>query len=248
MKVGLLECDHVAEKYRSISGTYPQMFAELLPDVEFVNFDVINGHFPNTVDECQAYICTGSKYSVYQEIDWIENLKGFVAELYQHQKRFVGVCFGHQLLAEALGGKVLKNGYGWNVGIHPFEILSQEQWMTPFKQQIQLLMMCQDQVVSLPKNAKLLAKADDCSVGIFKVGESMLGIQAHPEFSKQYEKFLMLDRIDRIGPEKVKKAIQSLENAPDKDLIASWILNFLQKKVNDQINQFFQSFAEAQVF
>jgi GMP synthase-like glutamine amidotransferase len=227
MKIGLLESDHVSEKYLSISGTYPQMFAKLLPEVEIISFDVLNGQFPKSVDDCEAYICTGSKYSVYEDIDWIKQLKDFVFQLYKKEKKFVGVCFGHQMLAEALGGKVLKSGKGWNVGVHPFGIAIKEEWMDPFQETFDLIMMCQDQVVELPDNSKLLAHADDCFVGMFKVGDTMLGIQAHPEFSKEYEKALMLDRIDRIGEEKVQKAIKSFEKSPDQGLIGRWIVKFL---------------------
>jgi GMP synthase-like glutamine amidotransferase len=229
MKIGLLECDHVAEKYRHIGGDYQDMFENLLPDIVFEFYDVCNGHFPESVDDCEGYMCTGSKHSVYDNVDWVKQLKEFVFQLYKNEKLFVGVCFGHQMLAEALGGKVLKSEKGWNVGVHQFEIIAQENWMTPFQQQFNLLMMCQDQVIGMPENSKVLAQTNDCSVGMFKVGESMLGIQAHPEFSKDYEKALMLDRVERIGKEKVQKALDSLEKSPDKNLVSDWIMNFLCK-------------------
>ncbi len=229
MKIGLLECDHVAEKFVDISGTYPEMFAALLPAIEFRIYDAFNGEFPESIDDCEAYMSTGSGFSVYDEIDWVLQLKEFVFQLFKNQKKFVGVCFGHQMIAEALGGKVLKYEKGWNVGIHPFEILTEESWMDPFQKKFNLLMMCQDQIVRMPANSKILAQADDCSVGMFKVENSMLGIQAHPEFSNDYEKAFMLSRADRIGKEKVQKAIESLENSPDKSLVSDWIMNFLAK-------------------
>ena len=107
MKIGLLECDHVLEKFQHIDGDYQDMFTELLPQIEWQFYDVCNGHFPKSVDECEAYICSGSKHSVYENIAWINRLKEFVFQLYKKQKLFVGVCFGHQILAEALGGKVV---------------------------------------------------------------------------------------------------------------------------------------------
>ncbi len=228
MKIGLLECDHVSEKYLHISGTYRDMFSVLLPQLELHFFDVCKGHFPDSVHDCEGFICTGSKNSVYENIAWVNELKDFVVQAFKKHRKFVGVCFGHQMLAEALGGKVLKNGNGWNVGIHPFEMLVKEPWMDPVQQKIELLMMCQDQVVHLPENSTLLAYADDCSIGMFKVGDHMLGIQAHPEFSNDYEKALMEDRLDKIGSEKVEKAIDSLKKQSDKELIASWIVNFLK--------------------
>jgi len=227
MKIGLLECDHVIEKFQHIGGDYRDMFTKLLPELEFRFYNVCNGQFPESLDDCEAYICTGSRHSVYENIDWIKQLKDFVFQLYENEKKFVGVCFGHQMLAEALGGKVLKSEGGWNVGVHQFEMNSKESWMTPFQQKFNLLMMCQDQVVKMPKNSELLARSDDCSVGMFKVGDNMLGIQAHPEFSINYEKALMLDRIDLIGEEKVKKSLNSLDKSLDNSLIRDWITGFL---------------------
>ena len=229
MKIGLLECDHVADKFLHISGTYPEMFASLLPDVEFQIYDACNGEFPESIDECDAYTTTGSRYSVYDKFDWILQLKDFIFQLHQKEKKFVGVCFGHQMIAEALGGKVLKSEKGWNVGLHSFEIIAKESWMNPFQQNINFLMMCQDQVIKMPANSKIVAQSDNCSVGMFTVGENMLGIQAHPEFTNEYEKAFMLSRVDRIDEKTIQKAIESLEKSPDKKLIRAWIMNFLKR-------------------
>lgn len=230
MKIGLLECDHVSEKYRHLGGDYRDMFADLLPQLEFRFYDVCNGQFPGSVHECEGYMCTGSRHSVYENIDWIKQLKDFVQQLYTEQKLFVGVCFGHQMMGEALGGKVMKSPGGWNVGVHHFEMLAHENWMSPFQQEINLLMMCQDQVVEMPPDSKLLARTAYCPVGMFTVGETMLGIQAHPEFPISYEKALLTDRIDRIGDAKVEKALESLKLQTDRDLLVEWIMRFLKAK------------------
>src|SRR5215217_7450772 len=112
MKVGLLECDHVREELLHIAGDYRQMFpalfSQVAPDWEFRFYGVCNGHFPESAGECDLYICTGSKFSVYDEEDWILRLKDFVKEIYESGKKYAGICFGHQMLAEALGGKVEK--------------------------------------------------------------------------------------------------------------------------------------------
>jgi len=134
------------------------------------------------------------------------------------------------MLAKAMGGKVIKSRGGWNVGVHEFEIINKVDWMQPFKQEINLLMMCQDQVVEMPESSILLANTVDCPIGIFRVGETMIGIQAHPEFPKSYEKALLLDRIDRIGSGKVEEAIYSLKRHADESLVANWIMNFLKNK------------------
>ncbi|GJM35732.1 MAG: GMP synthase [Saprospiraceae bacterium] len=226
MKIGLLECDHVAESFQHIGGDYRDMFQRLLPGVEFVFYDLCNHHFPNSVEDCDAYVVTGSKYSVYDDIDWIYRLKDLVRDIYHHQKYYIGVCFGHQMLAEALGGKVHKSESGWCVGAHQFQLLHQAPWMHPFKDQLNLLMSCQDQVQQMPENSKLLAQSSDCPVAMFQVGKKMMGIQGHPEFPKAYSRALMDARVERIGLEKVEVGIKSLDLELDDAVFSGWMMAF----------------------
>ncbi|MCF2491881.1 glutamine amidotransferase-related protein [Dyadobacter chenhuakuii] len=230
VKVGLLECDHVREELRHIARDYrdmfPALFSNVAPEWEFHFYDVCNGHFPVSVEECDIYICTGSKSSVYDQEDWITRLKNFVVDIYQSQKTFIGVCFGHQMLGEALGGKVEKSLVGWCVGVHRLQLIAREIWMQPFTDAFNLLMMCQDQVVQLPPDATLLAETPDCPHAMFRVGERMLGIQAHPEFSKKYDQALMELRVERIGEKKVELGIASLELPTQEIMFAHWIKNF----------------------
>lgn len=232
MKVGLLECDHVREDFLSIAGDYremfPALFAAIAPEWQFEFFDVCNGQFPSSVDDCDVYICTGSKSSVYDGDQWIENLKEFVREIYQAGKIYIGVCFGHQILGEALGGEVRKSDVGWCVGVHTFEILQFQNWMKPSLLSFNLLMMCQDQVLKLPPESILLAQTPDCPYAMFQIGETMLGIQAHPEFPKLYDKALMELRVERIGERKVEMGIMSLELPTSEKLFAQWIVNFAE--------------------
>lgn len=228
MQIGLLQCDHVADHLQSIAGDYPEMFRSLLPEIDLQVYDVTQNRFPAAVDECEAYLTTGSKYSVYDDLPWIHRLKALVQEIHVQKKYYVGVCFGHQLLAEALGGQVLKGDQGWCVGIHPFTIVVQEPWMVPFQNPVYLLMSCQDQVQIMPENACLLAKSPDCPVGMFSVGDHMLAIQGHPEFPPEYARALMIKRVAKIGQEKTQKGLASLEQLPDAMVVAQWMMHFLR--------------------
>jgi len=229
MKAGLFICHHVQPKYQVMFGDFPAMFARLFPGFDWVLYDVCNNHFPENLEECDLYIATGSIHSVYDDLPWIARLKSIIVQLYKQQKYFIGICFGHQLIGEALGGKVRKSSNGWCVGVHKFEITTSQKWMKPPAQTINLLMMCQDQIVELPKDARVLAKSELCPVAILTVGENILGIQAHPEFSKAYNQVLMEDRIERIGEDVVGKGIKSLDKGVHQEIISDWIRSFLNK-------------------
>lgn len=226
-KIGLLVCDRVLEPYIPINGTYPDMFAKLLPELELVPYFVCENQFPEDIDACEAYLATGSKYSVYDDVAWIHRLKEFVAQLDQEKKKFVGVCFGHQLLAESTGGKVLKSELGWCVGIHNFRVLQEKDWMQPPLATIHVLMMCQDQVSQLPPDTQVLAQGTNCPYGIIQKGTHMLGIQGHPEFSKAYDRQLMEDRVERMGKEIVGPGLESLKQDLHTAFFSSWITRFL---------------------
>ena len=228
MKVGLLLCDHVEERFKHLDTAYLHMFQRLLPAIEFEPYYVIDNHFPGSVHDHEIYLCNGSRFSVYDQEPWILGLKNFVQEIAGAQKKLVGVCFGHQMIAHALGGEVRKAEEGWCVGVHTFTSVSHESWMNPPLQTFNLLMLCQDQVLTLPKNSKVLATSPQCLVGMYIVHNTMLGIQAHPEFSKQFNKAVMLSRKDKIGEAKVETAIESLELELHQREIAGWIESFMQ--------------------
>ena len=226
-KIGLLVCDHVLDQYVHINGNYPQMFRKLLPQLELEDYFVVDGEFPEDMDACDGYIATGSKYSVYEDIDWIKQLKEFVGELDEAKKRFVGVCFGHQLLAESTGGKVEKSDKGWCVGIHSFQMIQERDWMKEKAHPLNILMMCQDQVIQLPPDTEVLATGPTVEYSVIQKEEHMLGIQGHPEFSIAYDRKLMEDRVERMGAETVRIGLESLEKDPHRALFSQWITDFL---------------------
>lgn len=222
-------CDHVYPEYRDHFGNYCKMFAQLFPELDFEIFDVCNNEFPSESDDCEVYMATGSRYSVYDQIKWIVRLKAFIRQLYDRDQYFVGLCFGHQLIGESLGGRVARASGGWCVGVHEFELIDEEEWIRPTQQNFNLLMMCQDQIVDLPEDTKVLAGSDDCSNGMIRVGEKMLGVQAHPEFSKEYNQMLMETRMNKMGDDVANRGIASLHKEIHNDLIRKWILEFLTR-------------------
>lgn len=230
MKVGLLLCDHVADKFQQFAGDYPEMFGSWLKGWDLEFFDCVNGEFPSSPDACDAFMATGSRYSAYDDLEWIGRLKNFIRQLSEEQIPFIGICFGHQVLAEALGGKVEKATTGWGVGILPIKIVTPEQWMNPQVSEISLHYMHQDQVTELPANGRILASSAHCPVAGIAVGENMIGIQAHPEFVSSYSEALLRDRVGRIGEATVTAALETLTRSTDSETVRFWCENFLNSK------------------
>jgi len=226
MKIGLLECDDVVGRFPEVRGGYREMFAALLPGFEFRYYEAHRGQIPSSGRECDAWVCTGSKYSVYDGTKWIADLAAFIRSL---QQPFVGICFGHQMLAHAMGGEVAKAKQGWGVGVLGVEILKKEPWMEPPLARMQIQHMHQDQVQKLPADSVLLGRSPHCDVAMFRVGEAMLGIEGHPEFTVEYGAALIRARRALIGEDGARKALDSLKGRTDSPTVGRWLERFLKR-------------------
>lgn len=230
MRIGLLLCDHTKLSLRHISGDYSDMFTAMLreyaSEVELEIYDVQEGDYPPDLEACDAYVCNGSAASVYDDEEWIRQLEAFIRRLYRENRKLVGICFGQQVMAQALGGQVASSDRGWGVGVKTARVIKRRPWMDPAAETFRLLLSHQDQIVDLPPDGEVLAENAHCPVSMFQVGETFLGIQGHPDFTKDYARGLMHMRKDIIGKECLERADQSLAEDPDAGLIVSWIIHF----------------------
>ena len=130
MRIGILKTDSVRAEFQREFGDYPAMFRAMLMasaddiPIEFQDYDVQRGEYPASLDECDAYLITGSRESVYDDKPWIHRLAQFVRELDAAQHPLVGICFGHQLIAHVLGGETRQADVGWAVGVHETVVVS----------------------------------------------------------------------------------------------------------------------------
>jgi len=231
MKIGILQTDSVLEKFKPQYGDYQHMFSNLLQrareGISCVAFDVTQQRYPSHIDACDAYIITGSKASVYENEAWIKRLEDYVRELHRANKKLIAVCFGHQLVAQAMGGRCEKSDKGWGVGVHSIPVLQHESWMLPSLKRYNVVVSHQDQVTQMPKGATLLAGNDFCPHAMFRLG-SILTIQGHPEFSKAYGEAAMQNRKEKIEPQHFEAAMQSWHKELDDVALAQWWLNFIE--------------------
>ena len=233
MIIGLLQCDDTPEALRSLYGNYPDMVQTLLqavdPDVSFRIWRCHEGEIPDINAGVDAWITTGSKFGANDTAPWIQNLTEFIRQLWREQQPLVGICFGHQLIARALGGQVERSTHGWGVGAMTHDIEFPQPWMTPWNgDTLRLISSHQDQVTALPEQAVVLATSEFCPIYMMQVGNVFLGLQGHPEFSKGYAFDLIEMRRDVIPSERAGAALLSLRLTVDDLTMGRYILNFMR--------------------
>jgi GMP synthase-like glutamine amidotransferase len=232
VRLGILKTDVVRDEWVADFGEYPDMFMALLAaedaELEFAVYDVQQGQYPEDIDEVDAYLITGSKASVYEDQQWIAQLMDFVRELHAREKKILGICFGHQLVAQALGGKTEKSPKGWGVGMQGYEFSELPEWHDQGEANFHILASHQDQVVELAEGARVLAGSDFCENGVCQVGNHILTFQAHPEFVSDYSREIMDFRREAIGEPTYTSGMASLAEAPQQSRVARWMLAFLK--------------------
>jgi GMP synthase-like glutamine amidotransferase len=231
LRMGLLVCDHVLPEFRGVAGDYPDMFDRLFdryPGIELVAYDLSSGQFPISLDECDAWLTTGSKRSVYEDEPWIVDFAELVRRIASEDRPFVGICFGHQMIAHALGGAVRRSERGWGVGVKVVDVFGEEPWMVGDAESYAVLNSHADQVTEIPPNAAVLGGNDHCPISLMRVGDRMLGIQGHPEFVAEYSATLMQARRGKLIPEEVVDAgLATLDIPADSERLADWIVGFV---------------------
>lgn len=232
MKIGILKTDAVRPAWVPQYGEYPDQFIRLFskedPALGFAVYDVQLGEYPADIDEVDAYLITGSKSSVYEDSEWIARLMEFVRELHRRRKKLLGICFGHQLVAHALGGRTEKSSKGWGVGLQRYRFDRLPPWHDQGDPEFRILASHQDQVVEVAEGATTLASSAFCEHAVCQLGNHILTFQGHPEFVPGYSRELMDYRREQLGEAVYAAGMSSLSEFPEQSRVARWMLAFLR--------------------
>jgi GMP synthase-like glutamine amidotransferase len=225
VKIAILETGRPPGTLADEFGDYPAMFARMLGDgFEIERFDVQAGELPKEPADHSAYLITGSPAGVYDPLPWIAPLQEFIRAA--KDSRMVGICFGHQVMAEALGGHVEKSDKGWGAGLHRYTIVRSEPWIDTAGT-IAVPASHQDQIVVQPPNTEVVAASDFTPFAALAwTDRPAISFQFHPEFSPAFAKALIEKRYDVVPDPDA--AIASLDAPNDNARVAGWIRRFLE--------------------
>ena len=238
IRLGILNCDILSDAVVANFGDYPRMFQRFFggsqSEFSYQVYRVQDGEFPADIRENDVYLITGSKASAYRREPWMLNLEVFIRSVVEEEIPLMGFCFGHQIVAQALGGGVAKSDKGWGVGVRKMNVLKRCDWMQVPLREFSLLYSHQDQVVELPPGAVTFAGDAFCSCAGMMLGSRVLTFQGHPEFDKDYLRYLLGVRRSIIGEVETEQALRSLSKPLDKRPVRQWLEVFIAQALDSQ--------------
>ena len=244
--LGILEAGRVPDALAARFETYVDMFARMVktsaPDHwAYRTYAVLDDELPSSVTDCDAWLITGSRFGAYEDYPWIHALKGFLRSAYGAGVPMVGICFGHQILAQALGGRVEKSGKGWGIGTHHYQWVDDKPaWVkaTELNESDDFAIQAfhQDQVAMVPPDATIIAQSEFCEVAALAYGQQVISFQGHPEFKSDFVSHLIEDRRGPIlGDAVADKAVATLDQPIDDVAIGEAIVEFLKARQREKM-------------
>ncbi len=207
MKIGILLTGHAPDNMVRDTGDYDDIFARMLAGhgFEFQTYAVVDNQFPDGAQAADGWLITGSRHGVYEDHPWIEPLETLIREIAAQERPLVGICFGHQIIAQALGGTVEKFDGGWAVGRTDYAMGDRTLTLNAWHQ---------DQVVDPPAGARILGGNAFCKYAVLGYGDHIWTIQPHPEFDTAFVDGLIRTRGRGVVPDEVLNAAAATLNGP----------------------------------
>lgn len=234
MKLTILQAGENLPDLQGRFGLYPgfitETFAGAGTPFEYEIVKVFAGETPPAPQDLEAVLITGSPAGVYDDLPWIAPLRTFIQAAYEAATPMLGICFGHQIMADALGGDVRKSDKGWGIGRHVYDLIDQPESFGELDRQVAIVASHQDQVIAPPSSARtFLVSQFTPNAGLVYDNGAAISVQPHPEFPAPYSKALISRRRgDRFAKDHADKAVQSLEQPLDRYEVARALARYIQ--------------------
>ncbi|QDY71567.1 type 1 glutamine amidotransferase [Qingshengfaniella alkalisoli] len=226
LRIGVLETGRPPEELAADHGDYPSMVADWLAPLEgeVTQYAVLDGKFPESPDDADLWIITGSKFGVYENHPFIAPLEDFIRRARDAGRKMVGICFGHQVMAQALGGAVGKSDKGWGLGVHEYTPVNWPDELGTAPEKLSLQAYHQDQVKTLPEGARVIASSEFCDYAALWYPGFGLSVQGHPEFRSEYASQLLNSRKGTLlAPDEVDDAQSTMAKPTTQHQLAELI-------------------------
>ena len=230
--INILLCDTfpglLPESIPSHEYFFEKRFHSVNPNIIFKVYRTLDGELPEHPVCHEIYLITGSNNAAYDDLPWILSLQEWIRKAAARKVPLVGICFGHQIIAQALGGQVERYAGGWGVGIREMEVLDADLLFFFPDKKMCLIVHHHDQVTRLPEGAIPLATSDFCRYEGFRIGRHILTFQGHPEFTVDYERHLILNHAENEDDTVKRRALESLETMEAQgEVVAEFLLEAL---------------------
>ena len=225
IRVNILLCDTFPGRLPPFIPNYESLFMDLFASigekVDYRIFQTWQGELPPVINTDEIYLVPGSLDSAYDDKPWILALLQWIETAYRCGAKLMGVCFGHQAIARALGGEVRQYEGGFGAGVRASRVIDEDMKVYFPDGAMHLLYSHHDQVVTLPQDAVLCATSDFCKNESFRIGHQVVTFQGHPEFTVAYSRHLLLNCCEDIDEVVRKQALESLDVLQPQGAIAA---------------------------
>jgi GMP synthase-like glutamine amidotransferase len=225
MKIGILQAGHFVPELQAELGDYTTLYARLLSghdhEFEFETFSVVDMEFPTSTEVADGWLISGSKHGAYEDHPFIPPLEDLIRAIHASGKPLVGICFGHQIIAQAMGGKVEKFDDGWSVGRVEYEMSGKGYALNAWHQ---------DQIIVPPEGATTVGSSGFCTHAALVYGDQIWTMQPHPEFESPAIDGLIRLKSDEVEPDRVSHAKAQLPAANDNAQIGKEMAAFFLKE------------------